>query len=92
MNKVTDESLVPLRWVLISLGISCGAMGSVIVGAMAIGGWTTRVTVTQEAQARQIQAQEIKVEKVNDSQNILENQVLDRLGRIETKIDGLKSK
>lgn len=92
MNHVTEESLVPLRWVLISLGISCGAMGSVIVGAMAIGGWTTRVTVTQEVQAKQIEAQQLDTQKINYSQHELEKQVLDRLGRIETKIDGLKSK
>lgn len=92
MNKVTDESLVPLRWVLISLGISCGAMGSVIVGAMAIGGWTTRVSVTQEVQAKQIESHQAGLDKLNDSQQRLENQVIDRLGRIEAKIDGLKAK
>jgi hypothetical protein len=88
--KIDDGSLVPIRWVFVSLGLSCGALASVVIGALSVGAWTTKVSLGQEAQSARIASVETKVESNSEKERLLEKELIDRLARIETKIDRMK--
>ena len=89
---IADESLVPLRWVFVSIGLAASALAACLLGAVAMGAWSARVGMGQEAANSRMEGIATRVEAFENSFHSLEKDNADRLGRIETKVDLLLKK
>lgn len=87
-DGVLDEKkLVPLRWVFVSVGVASAALGSVIVGALTIGGWTSRVSLGQQEQDKRISViEDDRKERIKENE-IFERSVISQLSAMDTKMN-----
>lgn len=74
-----DATLVPIRWVFLSLGLSGGALGL----ALAVGVWSARISLGQEAADKGIAENKTSYKELSTKVQGTEVQ----LGRIEGKLD-----
>jgi len=86
-NIIDDQKLIPLRWVFISLGFFAGCLGSIVVGAIAIGTWTTRISLGQETQNSRISSIESDRSIRITQGETFQRDTLSRLSSMEAKIN-----
>ena len=85
-QKLDGEQPVPLRWVGATLLLAGGALGT----ALSVGIWSARISSSQEGTERRVTSiEDSRAASASDNRKF-QNEVLQRLTAIETKVDSLK--